>query len=232
MQKLTLPSRSFSLLTALLFSGAILSSTLPEQPARAELAPSSPPQLVARSEAPEGATLTLDDLPPGFTEIPPAIREQLAAQLLVFGQQFGPEDFNPENFFIFVNPANFQVVMGFTGNLPSPVEQAQFDTNLKRMEDPAIQQQMLVQIQEKLKSLAGAEVTNYTPIPELNDLADASTGMTLEIKMQGQHFRADMASFRRSAVGAFAAVLYPQSGAPLPVRTLADKLDRRILERS
>jgi hypothetical protein len=229
MKKTTIPSRSFSLIAAILLSGTLLSATLPAQTARAEL---TQPQLVARSQSLEGVTLTLDDLPPGFTEIPPAIREQLTAQFQTLGQQFGPKDLNLDNFFIFVNPVNFQVVMGFAGELPSSSEQEQFDANLKQMQNPETQQQMLAAIQEKLGALAGVEVTNYTSLPELSDLADASTGMALEMKMQGQSFRVDMASFRRSSVGAFTAVLYPQSGTPFAVRTLADKLDRRILDRS
>lgn len=218
-------------LAAFLFSGTLFGATffVEQQPLQAERVQPVQHLLVARSQAPEGAALTLDDLPDGFTEIPPMMQEQLAAQFQALGQQFGPQDLELENFFVFVNPANFQVVMGFTGDLPTSAEQSQFDANLKKMENPEVQKQVLTQMQEKLEKMAGVEITSYTPLSGLDDVADASTGMMLEMTMQGQPFRVDMASFRRSSVGAFAAVMYPASGDAIGVRTLADKLDSRIL---
>ncbi|MDY6782040.1 MAG: hypothetical protein SW833_05715 [Cyanobacteriota bacterium] len=218
-------------LAALLFGGTLLSTAflLEQQPLQAERVQPAQQTLVARSEVPEGAALTLDDLPAGFTEIPPMMQEQLATQFQMLGQQFGPQDLELENFFVFVNPANFQVVMGFTGDLPTDSEQSQFDANLTRMENPEVQEQVLAQMQEKLGSMEGVEINSYAPLSGLNDVADASTGMMLEMTMQGQPFRVDMASFRRSSVGAFTAVMYPASSDALGVKTLADKLDNRIL---
>jgi hypothetical protein len=218
-------------LATLLFGGTLFGTTflLKQYPLQAELVQPIEQNLVARSEAPEGAALTLDDLPDEFIEIPPMMQEQLVTQFQLLGQQFGPQDLELENFFVFVNPANFQVVMGFTGDLPSSSEQSQFDANLKQMENPEVQKRVLAQMQEKLEAMAGVEITNYTPLSGLDDVADASTGMMLEMTLQGQPFRVDMASFRRSSVGAFTAVMYPVSGNALAVRTLADKLDSRIL---
>jgi hypothetical protein len=178
---------------------------------------------------PTQATLTLEDLPSGFTELPPNIAAMLASRLEVIKQQLGQENMKPENFFAYVNPQNFQIVLGFTGKLPNHAEQASFDASMEKAKQPDVQQKTLSLLQEQLKTFGEVKVTEYRLIPELNNLANASTGMTLALEMKGQPLRFDVAAFRRNTMGALTGVIYANGEKPaIGVGDLARKLDQRI----
>lgn len=186
-------------------------------------------QMAAEQLAPTPATLTVEDLPPGFTELPPELATMLASRLELLKQELGQGNMKPENFFAFVNPKNFQIVLGFTGKLPNQSEQASFDASLEKVKQPEVQQQTLSVLQEKLKSFGQIKVTDYRSIPDLSNLANASTGMTLAMEMQGQPLRLDLAAFRRNATGALTGIMYANGEQPLVgVGDLARKLDQRI----
>lgn len=187
-------------------------------------------QMAAEQPAPKAA-LTLSDLPSGFTELPPEISAALSSRLEVFSQQLGQGKMKPENFFAFVNPENFQIVLGFTSKIPNQPEQTSFDANLQQLQKPEVQQQMLSQLQEKVKKLGDIKVIEYKALPDLNNLANASTGIAMELEMKGQPLRIDCAAFRRNSVGAFTAVMYPKGEQPkLAVGEVAQKLDTRIVQ--
>ncbi|MBE9118695.1 hypothetical protein IQ249_22660 [Lusitaniella coriacea LEGE 07157] len=219
-------------LTTFLFNGTAIGATTLEQLAQTGIGEVTQMPLLVKAEPPEPVALTPEDLPSGFQEIPPAIRSQLAAQFKVFGEQFGQEDLDVENFFAFFNPQSFQAVMGFTGDLGTPEQQERFDANLQKLQEPDVQTQILESVQERLKEFGNIEITNPSVLSELNDVADASTGLSVEVKMQSQAFRIDMASFRRNEMGAFTAVIYRQSDSPIAIKDLAEKLDRRIAMRT
>ena len=186
-------------------------------------------QMAVEQSAPTQATLTLKDLPPGFTELPPEIATMLASRLEVIKQQLGQENMKPENFFAYVNPQNFQIVLGFTGKLPNQSEQASFDASMEKAKQPDVQQKTLSLLQEQLKTFGEVKVTEYRLIPELNNLANASTGMTLALEMKGQPLRFDVAAFRRNTMGALTGVIYANGEQPaIGVGDLARKLDQRI----
>ncbi|GAB4178515.1 MAG: hypothetical protein Fur006_11010 [Coleofasciculaceae cyanobacterium] len=186
-------------------------------------------QIAAEQTAPTQATLTVADLPPGFRELPPELAASIASRLEILKQELGQGNMKPENFFAFVNPQNFQIVLGFTGNLRDRVEQASFDASLEQIKQPEIQQRMMIVLQEKLKAFGEIKVTEYRLLPDLNNVANASTGMTLAMEMKGQPLRMDLAAFRRNAMGAFTAIMYANGEQPLVgVGDLARKLDLRI----
>ena len=186
-------------------------------------------RMAAEQLAPTPATLTVEDLPPGFTELPPELAATIASRLEILKQELGQGNMKPENFFAFVNPKNFQIVLGFTGKLPNPSEQASFDASLDKAKQPDVQQQTLSVLQQKLKAFGPIKVTEYRLIPDLSNLANASTGMTLAMEMQGQPLRLDLAAFRRNATGALTGVMYTNGEQPLiGVGNLARKLDQRI----
>jgi len=188
---------------------------------------------IAAEQSVSAPTLTLDDLPPGFTALPPEIASAIASRLDSLRQQVAQVDLKPENFFAFVNQQNFQVVLGFTGKLPNEQEQANFDASLQKLQQPEAQQQAIALLQEKLKKIRGMKVTEYRPLPEANNLANASTGLALDMEMQGQPLRLDFAAFRRNGTGAFAAVMYAKSGkSAISVGDVAQKLDNRIVKLS
>lgn len=233
-------SLSLCLLTSIIFAGV---------PAQAAMtaAPTAPHtqfiaqqgiaetvyQMAAEQTASKAATLTAEDLPPGFTALPPELAAEIASRLEVLREQLGQGSMKPENFFAFVNQQSFQLVLGFTGNLADEPQKANFDASLAQLKQPEGQQRMLGQLQDKLKTLAGINVTDYRGLPELNNLANASTGVTLALDMQGQPLRLDFAAFRRDTTGAFTAVLYTNGGQPaVKVDDVARKLDGRIVQLS
>lgn len=190
--------------------------------------PANPATEPATSTA---ATLTLEDLPAGFQKLPPQIAAQMASRLSSLGQKLGQENLKPENFFAFVNPQKFQIVLGFTTKLPEKQAQASFDASIQQLEKPEVQQRMQILLQEQLKTLGGAKVTECKALPGLNNLANASTALTIGIEMQGQPLRMDVAAFRRNSVGAFTGVMYTNDRSPeLGVGDVARKLDGRIVK--
>ncbi|MEW6492117.1 MAG: hypothetical protein AB1589_06155 [Cyanobacteriota bacterium] len=187
-------------------------------------------QLVAQQAAPaQPATLTLEDLPPGFTELPPELAAKIASRLEVLREQMGQGNMKPENFFAFVNPKTFQVVLGFTGKFPNEAQQTSFDTNLQQLHQPEAQERTLSLLQENLKAFGSIKVTEYRALPELNNLANASTGIALALEMHNQPLRLDLAAFRRNSMGAFTGVMYANGQQPvIAVADVAQKLDHRL----
>ncbi len=187
------------------------------------------------SEQPaSGVTLTLQDLPPGFQEVPQQIKQQIATWLEPFKQLLARGNLPLSNFFAFVNLQKFEVVFGFTRILPDqPLALSIFDATLQQMQQTAARQQMISNVREKLQNVQGIELVEYQALPELNNLANASTGLTLAAKLQGKPIRIDIAGFRRNTVGAFTAVFYVDGGKPVvPVKDVVGKLDNRILQYS
>lgn len=233
-------SSSLSLLAAVIIAGvpfqgaSATAPTLSQQNLTAKPRPNKTfLQRVAQKTAPAQATLTLADLPPGFRPLPPEVAARLFSRLEVFQQQMGQGALKPENVFAFVNPQNFQIVLGFTGQLPSQAQQASFDAGLEKIEHPEAQKRALSLLQASLQTFGEVKVTEYRTISDLSNLANASTGMALGVEMQGQPLRVDIAAFRRNKMGAFTGVVYAKGDKPLlPIREVAQKLDRRIEQSS
>lgn len=233
-------SWTLCLLTGVFFAGipaqATLATALPVYPtpliAQQGIAQTLP-NIAAEQPASKQATLTLTDLPPGFTALPPELATAIASRLDSLRQQLGQENLKPENFFAFVNQQNFQVVLGFTSQIPDRLAQDNFDTSLKKLQQQDAQQRVMSQLQEKLKTFGGIKVTEFNTLPEFNNVANASTGMALGLDVQGQPLRLDFTAFRRNTVGAFTAVMYPKSKQPaIALGDLAQKLDGKIVQLS
>ena len=212
--------------------GLLTSALLAIAPAQA--VPVTPtPNPPSSEPAASPVTLTLQDLPAGFQEVPPEIKPQFAAQLENLKQALVQQNLQLDNSFVFVNPDQIQLVLGFTGMLRDQPQQAKFDAGLQELQQPEARQQLISKVQKGLQSVQGIEVVGYEALPELNNLADESTGMTLALKMQGIPVRMQIAGFRRSQVGSFTAVLYLDGAKPvLPVKDVVSKLDNRILQSS
>lgn len=229
-------SLSLCLLAGVIIAGVPARAAITTAPTVSQLPLTAKPgivksilQIAADQTAPKQATLTVEDLPSGFRELPPELAASIASRLEVLKQELGQGNMKPENFFAFVNPQNFQIVLGFTGNLPNQAEQASFDASLEQVKQPEIQQRTMSVLQEKLKAFGAIKVTEYRLIPDLNNVANASTGMTLAMEMKGQPLRMDLAAFRRNAMGAFTAIMYTNGEQPVVgVGDLARKLDLRI----
>jgi hypothetical protein len=199
-------------------------------PAFAEtVAPSPQPLVPVQPTNPTSSptVLTVKDLPPGYKEVPPEFKKLIAAQLEPFYQILTKENLPLNNFFAFIEPQKMEVVMGLTGILLNQAQQAKFDTALKQVQTPEFQQQ-ITKLGKKLKSAQGVEILGYKELPEFNNLGNASTGLSLDTKIQETPVKFDVVGFRRDRLSAFTAVLYPTGNQPsVSVKDMVTKLDAR-----
>lgn len=86
----------------------------------------------------------------------------------------------------------------------------------------------MIKLGEKLKSAQGVELLGYKELPEFNNLGNASTGLSLDTKIQETPVKFDVVGFRRDRLSAFTAVLYPTGNQPsVSVKDMVAKLDAR-----
>lgn len=178
------------------------------------------------------STLTLQDLPSGFQELPAQIKPLIAAQIDTIKRVLGQQNLQLDNSFSFVNQQPLEVVLGFSTTLPNqPLTLLRFDASLQQLEQPNI----VKKFQEELQAVQpGINVVDYKVLPDLNNIANSSRGITLAIKMQGiPPLRMEMVGFRRNKIGSFTAVFYLDGTQPvISVKDVTTKLDDRILQSS
>lgn len=170
--------------------------------------------ILAQSGTWADVTLRLEDLPRGFTAMPPS-------ELANLKQQLSQDGIDVENVFAFVGQEQFQLIMGITTRLETPQQQAEFDELLR---DP-----------EKLKSLLAEnlEETNVPPqaLNNINNIGDAATGVSLRVDLDGLLARLEILALRKNQMGAFVFVLYRDGQRPLyPIAEVGRQLDRRVQE--
>lgn len=188
------------------------------------------------AETAVAASLTLQDLPAGFQELPAEIRPAIAAQLDTIKRVLGQQNLSLDNYFAFINPQQLQVVLGFSTILPNqPLALLKFDASLRQLQQPKLRQQLVNQVEQGLKaSPLGINVVEEAALPELNNLANLSAGMTLALQMQNlPPLRTDIAAFRRNQVGSLTAVFYLDGTKPVvSIKDVATKLDDRLMQSS
>ncbi len=219
---------SLCLLSGILFTGNPINAATPVTSASTASPPI--PQRISQASTSANVKLLLEDLPEGFQELPPELAASLASQFRLLTQQFQQANLNPENLFAFVNPENLQIVLGFTSPL-SETDWVNFDTTVQQLQQPEMQQLLVSQLKQRLQGMGEINVLEYKPLPELNNMADTSTGFTLGIDMEGTPLQLDMATFRRGGMVAFTGVMYVNGQMPLiQVGDVAQKLDSRIVQ--
>ncbi|MCT7977814.1 hypothetical protein [Laspinema olomoucense] len=170
--------------------------------------------ILAQAGALANVTLRLEDLPPGFTAMPPA-------EIAALKEELSQEQLNVENVFAFTRLQRFQLIMGITTRLETAQQQAEFDELLG---DP-----------EKLKSLL-AENLEQTNVPaqalnNINNIGDAAAGVSFQVDLGNLLGQLEILGLRRNQMGAFVFVLYPDGDRPLyPIAQVGRLLDRRIQE--
>jgi hypothetical protein len=178
------------------------------------------------------STLTLQDLPSGFQELPAQIKSLIAAQLNTIKRVLGQQNLQLDNSFSFVNQQPLEVVLGLNATLPNqPLTLLRFDASLQQLQQPNIAKKL----QEELQAVQpGINVVDYKVLPDLNNIANSSRGITLAIKMKDiPPLRMEIVGFRRNKVGSFTAVFYLDGTQPvISVKDVATKLDDRILQSS
>lgn len=159
--------------------------------------------------------LTAPDLPKSFQAMPPADLEQLRRDL-------SQEDFQVASVFAFMDPNNFDLVMGITTQIQSAAEQQDFDRTLNQ---PEVLQAMLTE------GLGETEIKGRQPLTNLNNIGNSAGGVSLDVNIQGVPARLDIIAFRRDVVGAFVFVMYLSEENPLvPATEVAQKLDARVMK--
>lgn len=159
--------------------------------------------------------LSLEDLPSGFEAI----------SLAEFGltkEDLSGDDFTVESVFAFMGTEPFELVMGFTTLLPTRLDQAGFDVGLGQ---PGFLMESFVE------GMGATDILEQKELAHLNDIGDASAGLTVLADMEGIPMRMDMAVFRRDIVGAFVLVMHIDGDVPvLTVDEATRILDDRIVE--
>jgi hypothetical protein len=173
--------------------------------------PATPTPLADLSDV----VLTLDDLPPGFEAVAPE-------EMGISKESLSQEDFTVESLFVFLDAESIEFVMGFTILLPTRLEQVGFDAGLRQ---PDFLMDSLI------GGMGVTEILEKEELPDLKNIGDASTGLTVAVNMEGIPWRMDVAAFRTEPVGAFVFIMYLDGEEPVvTVDVLAERLDARIRE--
>ena len=174
-----------------------------------------------------------EDMPPEFRVLPSPVARSIGDRLRVVTRFFGQENFQLDRYSAFVNPADLQIILGFTGSLPNQNDQASFDTTMRQLQQPQFQQQLVNLLRRNIAELPQVSIIDSQPLRNVNDVANASAGLRMTVQFRDQVWLIDAVPFRRDRVGALAAVVYPRNVAsPLPVSAVARRLDDRIIENS
>lgn len=162
-----------------------------------------------------GASLSLEDLPAGFMEMSPA-------ELGFTKEDLSGDDFTVEDLFVFFSADPLEIIVGFTTILPTQLDQVGFDMGLTQPE---------FLMESFVGGMGATDILEQKELVQLNDIADASVGLTVVANMDGIHMRMDMAVFRRDTVGAVILVMYVDGDVPiLTIEEVITKLDDRLVD--
>lgn len=159
-------------------------------------------------------TLNLDDLPPGFEELPPA----------EFGLEPG-EDFGNskvENSFTFLQSELGELIVGASILVPTMEEQDEFDSMMPFMVDTFI----------NTGHYGNGDEADQGPVilNHLNSPGDVAVGSTTTMSDQGITTRLDIIMFRRGEMGVMIYSFYEDGTVPVvPIVDAANTLDTRII---
>jgi hypothetical protein len=151
------------------------------------------------------------DLPSGFQGMPADQLNQLRQELTQDGLSIG-------SVFAFMEPKNFEMLIGVTTPLQSPQEQNDFEAILA---SPGALQRMITE------GMGATQILQQTPL-RLENIGEAVAGVNLKLNMEGVPANLDIVAFRRDAIGAFVFLLYLEGQIPQrPIANLARTLDNR-----
>jgi len=134
-----------------------------------------------------GVVLTLEDLPPGFEEIPPE-------ELDFTAEDLSSDELTVESVFTFMQVEPLELVMGFTTLIADRIDQLGFDVALNQPE---------FLMEALIGGMDPIEILDQRELPGLAVYGDASAGLTLAADMGGIVMRMDLAVLRRDVVGAW-----------------------------
>ncbi|HEY9300202.1 MAG TPA: hypothetical protein VIQ31_28325 [Phormidium sp.] len=162
--------------------------------------------------------LTLQDLPAGFTEMPPATIQKLVSRLnrLKTGSVFAYQKNDDQQ---------FQIVGGFTTPLPNRIDRATFDAQIR-------EGSFAQQFSQRLNSGNNEyQFANLTALTLEDKIGEVSGGWTTQGKIQGVTMNVEVALFRRGKIGSFLMIIYLDGNKPaITISEAARKLDSRMME--
>jgi hypothetical protein len=163
--------------------------------------------------------LTLQDLPPGFVEMPPATIQKLVS---------GLQTLKPASLFAYnkSDDQHFQVIIGFTKDLTNLIDRTQFDAEMKA-------NIFAEEFSKGLNSSGHKEVqfTNLTALTLEEEIGEVSRGWTNKGTIQGVTMNLEIAVFRRGKIGSYLMILYLDGKKPaITMSSAARQLDKRIVE--
>ncbi len=169
-----------------------------------------------------GVAIGLPDLPRGFDPLPPEEWPPLSITATAFlsetvsssGRLYNPTGFR------YPGTRTPEIILSYLLFPLSPDEQKRLDA---RLADPPSALAMA------LESLVGGRVTALEVLPGMDDLGDASTGISARGTLEGQSWRLEVAMVRRGAAFAYVLVAYPEGKKPpIGLRQVAELLDKQV----
>jgi hypothetical protein len=166
--------------------------------------------------------LTLQDLPPGFTEMSSDYVASLRNQL-----SQGP-DFKPASIFAYqkIDRKLFelQLLIGFTVQLSDPTQQATFDR--------AIGEGIVAKaFSQGLNSNKESPFTHPAALTLQDKIGEVSAGWRSQGKIENTPMNVDLALFRRGQIGVFMATIYLDGTKPtITISEAGRKFDSRMME--
>ena len=131
------------------------------------------------------------------------------------------EDFTVECFFALLESTNFEMVMGFTTLLRSPLDRAGFDLVLNRPN---------VLLDSFLGGMGDVSASEPAELPEFTDtVGDSSAGMTVLTDIEDIEMRIDMIVSRNDSIGVFILTMYTDGQTPpVTLMDVAQKFNEKI----
>ena len=166
--------------------------------------------------------LTLQDLPPGFTEMPSDYVASLRNQL-----SQGP-DFKPASIFAYQKMDSklfeLQLLIGFTVQLSDPTLQAMFDK--------ACGEGMFAKaFSEGLNDNKEFKFTPPATLTLQDKIGEVSAGWRSQGKVENIPMNVDLALFRRGQIGVVMATIYLDGAKPtITISEAGRKFDSRMME--
>ena len=130
------------------------------------------------------ATITAQDLPSSFIEIPPANLAPISEAML---QQY---KLIVEDIFLFVNPLSFEFILGVTTKLSDEIDREARDS-LETLDLQEVAELLLL----GNRQVGEMEVLEQKVLTDVNDIGDNSAGVKTIVKMRGVSVQVDMVMF-------------------------------------
>jgi hypothetical protein len=158
--------------------------------------------------------LTLQDLPPGFTEVS-TLKNQLQNSPIKAASVFAYQKNDDEQFLL---------LTGFTTELTNQIDIAKFDADIREGD-------FAKRFSKSFNNHKESKFTDASPLTLKHNIGDVSAGWTIQGKIRGIPMNADMVMLRRGKIGAFIAILYLDGSKPtITISEAARKLDNRMME--